>query len=251
MPHLKVIRDSVAALQCPKYSDSAWIPVFEQLAGAGYALLEAERHGYTRRDQRKHQYHTHVRENVAAWIVDSPFRQDAAERALFEDWLAGFYFNSAMHRLVASADRLLEAVAELDCGCGRHKHAASTASHAQLWTEAHKSADHAVSAHKAQFTAVKELLAQCPPDRHRREMEFDPAHGLAMMRFELSHRQHFAHAAKAHATNGDAITWSAAAPILQMTCAAETLALLSRAYNELSAWQPAVREECAALGATA
>ncbi len=43
MPYAMAVRESLTALQCPTYSDSLWTGPFEQLAGAAYALLAAER----------------------------------------------------------------------------------------------------------------------------------------------------------------------------------------------------------------
>ena len=53
MSDLKLVRESLADLQAPKFSDSAWVAPFELLMGAAYALLAGERHGYSRRESRK------------------------------------------------------------------------------------------------------------------------------------------------------------------------------------------------------
>lgn len=245
MPQIKVIRDSAANLQCPKYSDSAWILPYEQLAGAAYALLEAERHGFSRRDQHRHDYHTHIRENVTAWIAEAPFRQNPTE---FEDWLGGFYFNCAMQRLVATAEHLVLATADSRCGCGAQD-PDGHGSYTHVWNEAKRRIEHLKKEHHLKFEATEELLGQMAPDRHRREMAFDPAHALAMMRFELQRRHSFPEEGEGGEQRQ---TWSSAPTVLQITCASEALALLVRAFNELSGWRPEVREkECIALGATA
>jgi len=76
--NLKLLRESLADVQSPRSSDSAWVAPFELPMGAAYALLAAAHLGYSRRDGRKYVYHTHVRQNIAALLAEYTFSPPAA-----------------------------------------------------------------------------------------------------------------------------------------------------------------------------
>lgn len=71
------------------YQERFLSPCYEQLRGVFYALKEADKHGFSSRPALD-----------VTKIEDSPSDQKA--------WLAGFFFNSAVHRTAWAADRLLE-----------------------------------------------------------------------------------------------------------------------------------------------
>lgn len=255
MPYAMTVREALAALECPSYSDSVWVGSFEQLVGAAYALLAAERHGFSRRDERKYQYHAHVRENVAAWVAEEPFRP--SDQSAFDDWVSGFYFNSALQRLVGAGTQLLTALAAQECSCGKlpaGRQHGRRAGFGQQCQAALRFLEHLRNAHRKELPEVQAVVQQISPEQKRRAPAFDPEKPLAVLHAEFWQRQthrltrHEPPAARARAK----ATWSTAGPEQQMAIACAAFAQLARAYNQLVEWQPAARESaCPALGATA
>jgi len=254
MPNGKQVRDSLERLQCPQYSDSIWIAPFELLTGAAYALLAAERHGFSRRDQRKYAYHTHVRENIASLVGEYSFAQQASDRAAFDDWVSGFYFNSAVQRIVWAAERLLVAFAGIPCSCGQAPEVLEDGrpGFGEIWKAASRRLEHVANEHQQDLSYVHVLLRQMPPDRHfRRETPFNPDTVFSMLRHDLERKHglglhpHDEH----HQPAGTELrlTWSTAGPGLQMQFVCAAFSLLCHAYNELLAWHSGAREEAIAV----
>jgi hypothetical protein len=84
------------------------------LIGAAYALLQAHRLGYLYGDINDRAYANELRAVANALAEGQSATLVSGQRALGErsdlslpgSWLAGFYFNSALHRLAAAAERL-------------------------------------------------------------------------------------------------------------------------------------------------
>lgn len=253
MPYAMTVREAIAALECPNYSDSVWAAPFEQLVGAAYALLAAERHGFSRHDERKYQFHAHVRENVAAWVAEEPFRP--SDQSAFDDWVSGFYFNSALQRLVGAGEQMVAAFSAQGCPCkkspaGRHGSRAGVRQESQA---ALHFLEHLRNAHRQELPDMQAVLVQMssPVSRH---VAFDPEHALATLRGELHQRQaHAPRQPELRAARPSARTsWSTAGPEQQMALACAALSQLVHAYNQLAEWRPTARESAAlALGATA
>ena len=244
MSNLKVVRDSLADLECHKFSDSMWIAPFELLMGSAYALLSAERHGYSRRDGRKYEYHAHVRESITKLIAE-PFAGCSLDRVVFDDWVSGFYFNAAEQRLVWAADRLLTTLAALDCPCGKSGELLGAGSHsfAEVWKAASARLEHVGAEHQKDLTYVAVLLKQSLPERHHvHEMVFNPDKVLSMLRDHVEHK--FGYTLDGHRKTiaGSQSTWSMATAGVQMEFACAAFSLLCHSYNEMLSWHADARD---------
>lgn len=85
------------------------------LIGAAYALIEAARYGYAYGQIDDEQYSKELRDVATALANDRSVSMIEGQRhfegadnptSLCSIWLAGFYFNSALHRLAAGAERI-------------------------------------------------------------------------------------------------------------------------------------------------
>jgi hypothetical protein len=83
------------------------------LIGAAYALLEATRLGYVKGDIDDQRYSDELRQIASALSTHSAPELvvgvrvfESERRELPAIWLAGFFFNSALHRIAAGAERL-------------------------------------------------------------------------------------------------------------------------------------------------
>jgi len=245
MSNLKLVRESLADLESPRFSDSAWVAPFELLMGAAYALLAAERHGYSRRDGRKYEYHTHVRENIAAMVAEHLFASPASGNPAFDDWVCGFYFNAAEQRLVWATDRLLTTFAALECPCGRPGELAGHGKHSfpEVWRAASLRLEHVGMEHLKDLTYVAVLLEQALWERHHPyEMAFNADTVLSMLRDHVEHK--YGHTLDGHRKTVAAphISWSTATPGVQMEFACAAFSLLRRAYNEMMSWHAGARD---------
>ena len=245
MSNLRLVRESLGDLESPRFSDSAWVASFELLMGAAYALLAAERHGYSRRDGRKYEYHTHVRGNIAAIVAEHAFAPPAADRPVFDDWVSGFYFNAAEQRIVWAADRLLTTFAALDCPCGRPGKLSGHSRHsfAEVWKAASLRLEHVGMEHQKDLTYVAVLLRQSAVERHQAcEMAFSPDAVLSMLRDHLEHKHGYTLDGHRRTTAGPHLSWSTAAPGVQMEFACPAFSLLCHSYNEMMNWHADARD---------
>ena len=245
MSSLKSVRESLADLQSPKFSDSAWVASFELLMGAAYALLAAERHGYSRRDRRKYEYHTHARENIAAVVAEHAFAPPASDRSTFDDWVSGFYFNAAEQRIVWAADRLLTTFAALDCPCGRPSELSGQGKHsfAEVWKAASLRLEHIGTEHQNDLTYVAVLLKQSAAERHHPyEMPFNADSVLSMLRDHIEHKHGYTLDGPRKTVAGSHLSWSAAAPVVQMEFVCAAFSLLCHTYNEMMNWHASARD---------
>ncbi len=245
MSNLKLVRESLGDLECPKFSDSAWVAPFELLMGAAYALLAAERHGYSRRDCRKYEYHTHVREKIAAVVAAHVFAPPASDRPVFDDWVSGFYFNAAEQRIVWAADRLLTIFTAIDCPCGRPGELPGHGKHsfAEVWKAASIRLKHVGMEHQKDLTYVAVLLQQAVSERHHPcEMTFNADTVLSMLRDHLEHKHGYTLDGHRKTTAVPHISWSTAAPGVQMEFVCAAFSLLCHSYNEMLNWHADARD---------
>ena len=245
MSNLKLVRECVADLQSPRFSDSAWVGPFELLMGAAYAILAAERHGNSRRDGRKYEYHTHVRENIVAILAEHAFAPPASDRPIFDDWVSGFYFNAAEQRLVWAADRLLTTFAALECPCGRPSELAEHGQHSftEVWKVASRRLEHIGAEHQKDLTYVAVLLKQSVAERHHLyEMVFNADTVLSMLREHIEHKHGYTRDGHRKMVAGSHISWSTATPGVQMEFACAAFSLLCHAYNEMMNWHTEARD---------
>lgn len=245
MSNLKLVRESLADIEAPKYSDSAWIAPFELLIGAAYALLAAERHGYSRRDGRKYAYHAHVRESIASMVAEHAFASSSSERILFDDWVSSFYLNAAEQRLVWAADSLLTTFATLECPCGRPGELSGHGKHsfAEVWRAASLRLEHLGTEHQKDLTYVAVLLKQSVAERHHPyEMALNADAVLSVLRDHIEHRHDFTLDAQRKAAAGPHTTWSTATAGMQMEFACAAFALLCHAYTEMTSWHAKARD---------
>jgi len=241
----RLVRESLADLECPNFSDSAWVAPFELLMGAAYALLAAEHRGYSRRDDRKYEYHTHVRQNIAALLAEHMLTPPASERSLFDDWVSGFYFNAAEQRIVWAADRLLTTFAAIDCPCGRPSELPGHGKHsfAEVWKAASLRLEHVGMEHQKDLTFVAVLLRQAVSERHRPcEMTFNADTVLSMLRDHLEHKHGYTIDGHRKTTAEPHLSWSTAAPGVQMEFACAAFSLLCHSYNEMLNWHADARD---------
>lgn len=242
---VKQVRDALAALECPNYGDSVWAAIYEHLTGAAYALMSAERHGYSRRDPRRFQFQPHVREQIASAIAGYTFPQHVSDYEANDELISGFYFNSAVQRLVWVAERLVTLFSALPCPCGRQSEIhleAGTPKFHDYWKGASKRIDHLAFEHRTDLLQFGLVILQMAPDRHQREIDFNPEMVLAMMRFAVKHQKPTVSAWERHHDLHDRLTWTTAGPGLQIKSAGDAFALLCRAYNELVHWDCDARQ---------
>ena len=251
MSNLKLVRESLADLQYPRFSDSAWVASFELLMGAAYALLAAERHGYSRCDGRKHEHHSHVRENIATIVAEHAFASPGPGSLVFDDWVSGFYFNAAEQRLVWATDRLLATFAVLGCPCGRPSELAGHGKHSfpEVWRAASLRLEHVGMEHLKDLTYVAVLLEQAVwKRRHTYEMTFNADNVLSMLRDHVEHK--YGHTFNGHRRTVAAshTSWSTATPGVQIEFACAAFSLLCHAYNQMMSWHTDARDHVLALG---
>jgi hypothetical protein len=212
--------------------------------GAAYALLAAERHGYSRRDGRKYEYHTHVRGNIAAIVAEHAFTPSASEHPLFDDWVSGFYFNAAEQRIVWAADCLLTTFAAIDCPCGRPGELRGHGRHsfAEVWKAASLRLEHVGTEHQRDLTYVAVLLRQSAVERHRAcEMAFTPDTVLSMLRDHLEHKHGYTLDGHRKTAARPRLIWSTAAPGVQLEFACAAFSLLCHSYDEMMNWHADAR----------
>lgn len=107
------IKGAAAAIGQIGSEENSIAGVLGYLLGAAYGLLRASELGFQEGTVRHPDYVNEL-EGVARALQDgtslaevSGFRvTDGAEASMTGIWLAGFYFNSALHRIAAGADRM-------------------------------------------------------------------------------------------------------------------------------------------------
>jgi hypothetical protein len=110
---------SIGALKkvsCPAHNN-VWLGPFEQPIGGGYALLAAVQHGIHGRDLNNN-YNSRVQAKAVSHIESFFLSTPVTDPKGFDDWISGFYFKSAIQRIVWAGERLLFTFAAVKCAGG-------------------------------------------------------------------------------------------------------------------------------------
>jgi len=242
---IELVRDALKAIGLPEVG-TVWIGPYEQLHGAGFALLAATRHGVHRRDLSN--YHSGVRTRVVQAILEHDKLGKVTDEFVFDNAIAGFFFNAAIQRIVWASERLIKTFISIPCICGRKREQnADARSFPKLLKDAKLRRDHLISEDKRTFPKLSALLNQFPDREHKRESPFDPQKALAMLRYDVNNRKHSVYDSLARdrksAGGGCDVApsyWSDAPQDCQMHLACNSFDLVRRAYDELRDWQPNV-----------
>ena len=239
----ELVRNALKAIGLPEIG-TVWIGPYEQLHGAGYALLAAIRHGVHRRDLSN--YHVRVRARIVQTILEHDAEGKATDEFAFDNAIAGFYFNAAIQRIVWASERLIKTFISVPCICGRKpEQNADARKFPKLLKGAKLRRDHLISEDKRTFPELSALLNQFPDEEHKRESPYDPQKALAMLRYDVNNRKHAVYDSLARdrksASGGCDFAptyWSDAPQDCQMHLACKSFDLVCRAYDELRDWQP-------------
>jgi len=246
------ILDPLQKLPCPTF-DSVWLGPFEQLLGAGYALLSATKHGIYTRSLDSH-YNQAVQAKVTSHLRRIFSETDVSSADRFEDWVSGFYFNSAIQRMVWAGERLLLTCSAIDCSCGRRQAEPSVMKDRPPWRDVLAGAlnriDHVQNDDGlplAKCHAVREQFiirdASGNEREYRRDDPLDSTKVLAMLRYDVNNRKHKAYGRskvldRCSSGKGDNAKWHTAGADFQMRLACDAFALLCAALEELMSWHP-------------
>lgn len=244
---IELVRNTLKAIVLPEVG-TVWIGPYEQLHGAGFALLAATRHGVQQRDLSN--YHMRVRAKVVQTILEHDRLGEATDRFAFDNAAAGFYFNAAIQRIVWAAERLIKTFISVPCLCGRgHEKNANSQSFVDLRNDARCRLVHLLSDDKRTFPELSALLNQFEEKQWRkRDSPYDPEKALAMLRYDVNNRKHAVYGALARdrksaggSCNVTPGYWSDAPQDRQMHLACNSFDVVCDAYNELRDWQPNVQ----------
>ncbi len=245
---VKLIKNALQGLKLPE-PGTVWIGPFEQLQGAAYALLAAERHGVYERNF--HEYHAKVRAKVVALILQHAANEKLSDKDAFDNAVAGFYFNSAIQRIVWAAERLVTAFVSVECSCcGAVERSAicKTSHFSDFLKDARRRLKHIGSSGGQGFLEVSKFLQLFTRKPYRRESPYDPGHILAMLQYDVNNRKHaiygpLARDRKTADLRGNAkpSRWSNAPQHVQMHLSCAAFEAVCRAYDELKDWQPNVQ----------
>jgi hypothetical protein len=186
-----------------------------------------------------------VRENIAAVVAGLVFAPSASDRRVFDDWVSGFYFNAAEQRVVWASDRLLTTFAALDCPCGRPGELPGHGKHsfAEVWKAASLRLEHVGTEHQKDLTYVAVLLKQSVAERHHPcEMAFNAGAVLSMLRDHIEHKHGHTLDGYGKTVPEPHLTWSTAAPEVQMESLCAAFSLLCHTYNEMLNWHAGARD---------
>ncbi len=261
MDTIAAIVASLKKLQCPAFN-SVWLGPFEQLLGAGYALLAATKHGIFSRNL--DHYNLQVQCKVTAHLeglfsksaISDPCELDNPCR--FDDWVSGFYFNSAIQRIVWAAERLLLTSAAVDCRCGKRPKEQSVACPIPKWSQvlsgALKRLDHIQKDDGTDLVTCRAVREQfivrdksgTTREYYRREDPLDRGIILAMLRHSVNNRKHRVYIRpelrdQESAGKGDKQKWHSCGADYQMNLACQGFDLVCDAYEELSSLNPTPR----------
>jgi hypothetical protein len=244
---IEVVRNALKAIGLPEVG-TVWIGPYEQLHGAGFALLAATRHGVHRRDLSN--YHVRVRTRVVQTILEHDELGKVTDEFVFDNAIAGFYFNAAIQRIVWVSERLIKTFISVPCLCGRGPvKNAGPKRFGDLLKDAKSRLDHLLADDKRTFPELSALLNQFAEKQPRkRESPYDPEKALAMLRYDVNNRKHAVYGTLASdrksAGGGCNVTpsyWSDAPQDCQMHLACNSFDLVRRPYDELRNWQPNVQ----------
>lgn len=243
-PDMQCVRDALGSLRLPE-EGSVWVGPYEQLHGAGYALLSAQRHGVYERDLRK--YHARVRTKVVSSILEHADTGEPSDKSAFDNAIAGFYFNSAIQRIVWASERLVVTFITLQCACGHRppEKNAKSRNFGELLRSAGRRMNHLRLEDDKPLKAVSEMLKQFPEREYGDKSKYNPSETLAMLRYDVNSRKHAVYGPLARdrksanfACRATPENWSDAPQNCQMHLACVAFEAVCRVYNELRDWQP-------------
>jgi hypothetical protein len=191
-----------------------------------------------------------VRAKVVQTILEHDELGEVTDRFVFDNAIAGFYFNAAIQRIVWASERLIKTFVSVPCICGRSpKKNANRQKFPDLLDDAKSRLDHLLCDNKRTFPELSALLNQFEEKQPRkRESPYDPEKALAMLRHDVNNRKHAvygAHASDRKSAGGCCNLapryWSVAPQDCQMHLACNSFDLVRRAYDELRDWQPNVQ----------
>lgn len=247
---------SLQKLKCPAF-DSVWVGPFEQLLGAGYALLGATKHEIYRRNLDR--YNPEVQAKVTTHL-QALFSEGVASDACkfddpcrFDDWVSGFYFNSAIQRINWAGERLLLTCAAVDCQCGKRTTELSNGK--PEWREVLGGAlnrlDHVQNDDGIYLSKCRAIREQFivrdesgnTRNYYKRDDPLDRSKILAMLRYNVNNRKHRIYIRpelrdQESAGKGDNKKWSSSGADVQTDLAREAFDLVCDAYEELRNWNP-------------
>lgn len=241
---------SFKKLQRPSHV-SAWLGPFEQLLGAGYALMCAIKHGIYQRTLDS--YGPRVQAKIVGHLENFAVAHVPSDHAGFDDWLSGFYFNAAVQRIVWAGERLLFTCAAVECACGHRTTEKSVAEDKPGWKKVKSGAlarlDH-VQKDGTNLTTCRAVLEQFrfkdasgKVREYRRADALDRTKILAMLRYTVNNRKHRIYIRgelrdQESAGKGDNQKWCSSGADFQMDLACEAFDLVCQAYEELRNWNP-------------
>lgn len=245
------VLESLRKLRCPAYN-SVWIGPFEQLVGAGYALLLATRHGISGRNLEN--YNPRVQSQIISHIENNFLGRGGKDSRDFADWASGFYFNSAIQRIVWAGERLLLTCAGTSCSCRKRNAEGAVSRERPDFPKILKGAmtrlDHVQNDHAINLSHCRAVMEQFnfqdsfgKKREYRRGDPLDEAKILAMLRYDINNRKHRIYGRsllldRNSAGKGDRKTWHSSGADYQMALACRAFQFVCDAYEELHAWNP-------------
>lgn len=150
-----VVQEPLAKLTAPQPRRSVWIGPFEQLVGAGYALLTAERHGIWTRSRRS--YHERIRQPLVPRLLQH--LATGGDDEVVQAWIAGFYFNAAKQRLVWADERLLRAFGAVPCAACASGPWCNGGEIAKIVEAVKRGVEHTEEQHQRRLSSMSALVA--------------------------------------------------------------------------------------------
>ncbi len=141
--------------------------------------------------------------------------KQSSDKAAFDDWVSGFYFNSGIQRIVWAGERLLLTFASIERSCGGRpmESAVSTARprFPAILQGAEERLDHIVKDNGHALVETRNGRGQFVPE-YERGQPLD-SRVLAMLRYDVNNRKHKVYGRsrlldRASAGQGDNKMWS-------------------------------------------
>ncbi len=101
----------LSKLPYPATNEKHLCPCYEQLIGAAYGLISAGDYGILNRSLSD--YHERVRPQLVPIMTAADRLPIAAKNKTWATWVSGFYFNTAIQRIIWATDRLVTIFAAL------------------------------------------------------------------------------------------------------------------------------------------
>lgn len=236
----------IAALEqltTPESFQSVWIGPFDQLVSAGYALLRAEKLGYSDRALGIYYYRVHAK-IVDLIVASETTDEDVPVDPALKDFASGIYFNAGIQRLTFGVERMVATFAGIPCTCGKAAETTPTLTrHGTRWADFgdyRKGANRRLKhSHLQGFLPnFAKLLTQFDGWDGR---TFDSEKGLSILRQQVNQRKHGPYL-RQHAKASVPVTatgdpnWSPAQQLELAICSYE---IACGAYRELVDWNSA------------